>query len=316
LVLRWGRSAYESDADLAREASAARRLGFSWVSRPDHHSVPDDLEDVEVLVVNSKARVTEDVARRLGGGLVHTTTSGVDHIDLAACLRCGVTTSRSPLARRDAVVEQTLTTASYLLRRFGQQVAASREGRWARGDLPMWMPRSLAASTVAVVGMGVIGREVTRRLETLGAEVRCVDPHVDLGHAWQLRDALEGADVLTLHCALTPTSRGLVGGDELDLLPAHGVVINTARGESLDVAAAVARVQAGRLGGLSVDVFPIEPYPELAHGADHPGVLYTPHAAGYTRGLGARVAMEVEATLEAWAAGRPLPHAVSPSSRA
>jgi phosphoglycerate dehydrogenase-like enzyme len=65
---------------------------------------------------------------------------------------------------------------------------------------------------------------------------------------------------------------------------------------------------------LAVDVFPVEPYPHLAAGAAVPGVIFTPHAAGYTADLGARVAASVQATLAAWASGRRPPYVVGPDA--
>jgi phosphoglycerate dehydrogenase-like enzyme len=88
------------------------------------------------------------------------------------------------------------------------------------------------------------------------------------------------------------------------------IVVNTARGDVLDVDAAVARVASGRLGGLSVDVFPEEPWPALARHAAIPGVRLTPHASGYTEDLGRKVAEGVVATVGAWATQRAVPYPV------
>jgi len=87
-------------------------------------------------------------------------------------------------------------------------------------------------------------------------------------------------------------------------------VVNTARGTLLDVEAAVREVREGRLRGLHVDVFPEEPWPGLAVAAQVEGVVLSPHAAGFVRGLGARIADEVGTALRAWRAGEPIPHVV------
>ena len=67
-------------------------------------------------------------------------------------------------------------------------------------------------------------------------------------------------------------------------------------------------VEAGRIRGLGVDVFPKEPYPELARGARVPGVLFSPHGAGYTSDLGRKVVESVCDALRAWRDGEPVPH--------
>lgn len=310
-VLRWGRSAYETDEDLARERADAEALGARWSCHPTP-DVPEGLEGTDVLVVTTAVRVDAHVLRALGRGrCVLATTSGVDHVDLASARALGVVVSRSPIARRDPVVEASLAALLALSRRIPEQAAVAASGRWDRAALPMLAPRSIAGARVGVVGLGVIGSRMAEVLDVLGAEVVGVDPHVL--SPWRrgtLDDVLPSLDALTLHCALSPTSRALLGPDRLDRLPGHAVVVNTARGEVLDVEAAVARVRDGRLRGLACDVFPAEPYPRLADGAV-PGVWFTPHAAGFVHDLGRRVADELRAALGAWARGEPPPHVVS-----
>jgi phosphoglycerate dehydrogenase-like enzyme len=305
-VLRWHRSAYETDADLARERADAEALGCAWSLWPET-SLPPDIGRADVLVVTSGVRVSGDALARYRGGLVIATTSGFDHIDLAACRARGVIVARSPLARRDAVVEAALAAMITLRRRLVDQALPAVAGRWDRAALPALAPQGLDGAAVAVVGLGVIGRRMCEVLSALGARVLPIDPAVAgaLGP-----DALAEADVVTLHCSLSPSSRGLLDATRLRSLRRGAVVVNTARGEVLDVAEAVALVASGHLRGVAVDVFPVEPYPHLADGAAVPGVIFTPHAAGYTADLGARVAASVQATLAAWVAGRPPPYVV------
>jgi phosphoglycerate dehydrogenase-like enzyme len=244
------------------------------------------------------------------GCFVVATTSGVDHVDVAAARALGVVVARSPIARRDPVVEAALAALLALARRLPEQVAVAASGRWDRGALPGLAPRGLAGARVGVVGLGVIGTRMAEVLHALGAEVVGVDPHAASPWARGPLDAvLPTLDAITLHCALSPTSRGLLDSTRLDRLPAHAVVVNTARGDVLDVEAAVARVRDGRLRGLACDVFPVEPYPRLAAGAV-PGVWFTPHAAGFVHDLGRRVADELRAALGAWARGEAPPHVV------
>lgn len=117
-------------------------------------------------------------------------------------------------------------------------------------------------------------------------------------------------DALTVHCSLSSTSRSLIDAAALDRLPSHAVVVNTARGDVLNIADAVERVRSGRLRGVGCDVFPVEPYPELAGAGQVEGVWLSPHASGYTHDLGDRVAESVAVALEAWVRGEPQPAAV------
>jgi len=311
-VLRWGQSAYETDADLALETHGAAQLGLHYDLAPDPRTVPD-LHGVDALVVTSKAQVTAEVLARFGGSLVLTTTSGWDHIDLPAARVGSVTVGRSPLARRDAVVEQALSMAAGLLRRFPSQLARARQGVWARGELPELDPLRLQDGPLLVVGMGVIGRRMADWAQSIGVEVWGVDPLgvPDGVRAVELDDGLARAQAVTLHCALSATSHGLIDAARVSRMRPDAVLVNTSRGDVLDVNAAVSAVNGGRLRGFATDVFPTEPEPELAALSSVEGVWLTPHSAGYSRGLGQRVADEVVAGLSAWAEGRPLPHEVA-----
>mgnify|MGYP000200148835 FL=1 len=311
-VLRWGQSAYETDDDLAMEQAGAEALGLSFARAPDARRRPD-LGGVDALVVTSKCRVDAELLARFAGSLVLTTTSGWDHIDVAAARARGVAVGRSPLARRDAVVEHALAELLSLVRRLPALYRAARDDRWARAELPALAPRALTDRPVLVVGQGVIGRSMNRALSCLGVEVwgtdpRGVDPDV---RPVELDEALPQVGAVTLHCALSPTSRDLMSAERIRRMAPDAVLVNTARGDVMDPAAAVSAVEEGRLRGLACDVFPEEPYPALAAGAQVSGVRFTPHASGYTVGLGRRVAEGVVAGLSAWAQGQPQPYGVT-----
>lgn len=297
-VLRWGRSSYETDADIAAERAGIEALGATWALVEDRSGPPAALAGADVLVVNSKVRVTDAALAGFGGRLVLTTTSGHDHVDIEAARRRGITVGRCPRARRDAVAEHAVSAMIGLMRAQPVFDAAAREGRWVRPELPRIAPRGLSGATVVVVGLGVIGQHLCDVLAAFGVHVRGVDPAVE--GAWTIDAALVGADAVTLHCALTPTSRGLLSGARLASLASHAVVVNTARGECLDLDAAVDAVAGGRLRGVASDVFPVEPYPRLAVQAAVPGVWLSPHSAGFTHDLGARVAAEVVTSVAAW----------------
>jgi phosphoglycerate dehydrogenase-like enzyme len=170
--------------------------------------------------------------------------------------------------------------------------------------------RTLRGSRVGLVGLGVIGLQMARALKALGAEVCGLDPAglpADIP-ARSLEDMFADCDAVSLHAASSNTSRGMVDSSCL----AHGhaglVLVNTARGDLLDVDAAHHALDAGRLGFLGVDVFPTEPWPRLAQQASHPAVVFTPHSAGWHSGLPAAVTRGLRRALAAREAGAPIPH--------
>ncbi len=310
-VLRWGRSAYETEASLQRERMAAQTLGLAWRHVPDP-SPPPEIDRADILVVTSGVRVDSDLLARFSGKLVVTTTSGHDHIDLHAAGAREIAVARLPMARRDPVVEHALAAMTSLLRGLPLLDERARRGVWARSELPSLAPIGLAGETVAILGLGVIGRRMAEVLRGLGARVVGVDPAgVPPGvEETDLEDALARCVAVTAHCSMTSGSRDLLSADALALLSPDAVVVNTARGGILDVVSAVERVRANRLRGLAVDVFPVEPYPALARAVAVPNVLFTPHSAGYTRDLPARLTEELEETLKAWLRGAPLAHRI------
>lgn len=304
VVLRWGRSAHETDDDLAAEAAVAAHIGATWRHQGAGHR--PDLRDVWALVVNSGVRVGAEQLAALAGRRVLTTTSGFDHLDLEAARAFGVTVARCPEARADAVAEFTLGCLIEAFRHLGRLWARADAGVWARAELPMIAPNTLRDARVVVVGAaGEIGGRVVRLLDAVGARVVRVDPRDP--RAASLDEALAGARAVTLHCDLNPTSRGMFHAGRIAALPAGCVLVNTARGELVDPTAAAAACRTGHLGGWVSDVFPVEPPSALAEWVA-PNTRLSPHGAGYTLDLGRRVADEVGRALRAWSAGAQAPH--------
>ena len=300
---RWGRSAYDTDADLRAERDALGPLAEDQGYR----------QDAEVLVVTSGVRVDADLLDAAPSArLVVTTTSGYDHLVTDALRSRGVAAARLPLVRRDAVVDASLELLIAGLRRSGWLRAQGRAGRWARGSLPGLGMRTLRGSTIGVVGLGVIGARLAEVLGVLGAEVLGCDParSVPGVRPVGVDEMLAEADAVSLHCHLTPATRGLLSGARLAAARPGLVVVNTARGPVLDLPAALDLLDSGHLAAVGVDVFPEEPYPHLARSASSPGLLLTPHASGYHDGLPERVREGLVATLAAWRGGHTLPHPV------
>ena len=300
-VSRWGWSSYETAEALTYEARILGKVA----------SVLPPREDAEILTVNSRTMVDAallDLAP--SARLVITTTSGFDHLDLKELEARGIHAARCPMARRDAVVESALALLLDGFRSHGPLETASRDGVWSRSELPKLRMRLLRGATVGVVGLGIIGRRMVEILRTLGAEVVGCDPKGGPeGLALQPFERMAtSCDAVTLHCRLESSTTRLVEDDWLS--QADGMIlVNTARGDVVDVPAAVRRVEQGTLKFLGLDVFPHEPWPELAQ-SRHPNIAFLPHAAGFHDGLTEAVAEELHAAVSAFVAGQPVPHRV------
>jgi D-3-phosphoglycerate dehydrogenase len=233
--------------------------------------------------------------------------TGSDAIDIAAATDAGVAVITTPGVNAEAVADMALALMLACIRRLPQLDEAVRTAGW-RIDAPT---RDLAGATVGVVGLGAIGRAVTRRLRAFGCRVLAVEPYPDpefcQEYAVELTDLetmLPQLDALTLHAPADASSRGLIGAEQLRRLPNHAVVVNAARGELIDQAALIEALDTGQIAAAGLDVFEREPVPPDDPILRAPNTILSGHIASYTElGLD-RTAQAVLANLRDALAGR------------
>lgn len=300
-LVRWGQAEYE----LGPLVGLPEGVRVVNVRDPKGPEADVPLEEADVVVVPSLRPIgPAQVARLRRCRLVVTSTSGYDHLDLDALSAAGIAAARLPLVRRDAVVESALGMLLALVRRFGDYREGAAADRWDRGELPRIGARRLGV--VGVVGVGVIGSRMVDVLGALGSTVLPCDPA--LADGVPLDRVVAEADAITLHCELTPETRGLFDAARIAAMRPGAVLVNTARGKLVDADAAFAAVASGHLGGLGLDVFPTEPA-RLARWV-HPRTILAPHAAGWHPRLGEAISEGVAAAVRALLAGEPVPFEV------
>ncbi len=255
------------------------------------------LEDADALIVRNRTRVDAEllaaaprlkVVGRLGVGL--------DNIDLPLCRERGVAVIPATGANAAAVAEYVLCTAMMLLRGAYRSSAAVAAGQWPRQSLSEG--REIGGKEIGIVGFGGIGRLTARLARSLGMRVAACDPEIAADSPlWrseavlrlELIELLERADVVSLHIPLTAATRGLIGAAQLALMKRDAVLINSARGGTVDEAALAAALRAGQLGGAALDVFADEPLAPGSPLTDCPNLILTPHIAGVSREANQRV---------------------------
>jgi glyoxylate reductase len=207
---------------------------------------------------------------------------GVDNIDLEAARRRGVVVTNTPDVLTRATAELTIALILALLRRVAEGDRFVRAGEPWRFSLEFMLGEGLEGKVLGLVGPGRIGREVARLAEPLGLVPRFAgrgDPLVPL---------LEEADVVSLHCPLTPETHHLIDAAALESMKPTAVLVNTSRGAVVDEAALVESLRAGRIAGAALDVYEFEPH--VSEGLlELDNVVLTPHIASATRDT--RVAM-------------------------
>jgi phosphoglycerate dehydrogenase-like enzyme len=166
--------------------------------------------------------------------------------------------------------------------------------------------RELRGKQVGLIGLGYIGREVAARLGAFGAEVVYFSrqPHASSGLRFMpLDDLLATSDIVSLHVALAPSTRHLIGERELGLMQPDGVLINTSRGPVVDQAALFAALTSGALAAAGLDV--LDPEPPAADDPllRLPNVVFTPHNAGQADEVWPRIVRTCFANVERVARG-------------
>lgn len=222
---------------------------------------------------------------------------GLDNIDVPACKARGVTVCPALGANAVSVAEYVIATALIFLRGpayFGTARLAA--GEWPRED--MSRGHEAAGCRFGIIGYGSIGQIVGLRAQGLGMHVVAHDDFLPAEHpAWELAERatldelLDTCDVVTLHCPLTPETRGLIGARELARMRKGAILINTARGGIVDERALADALRSGHLGGAAVDVFTAEPIDATTAAVfrDVPNLILTPHIAGVTAESNARI---------------------------
>ena len=242
-----------------------------------------DLGDAEILILRGTPLGADSIEAAAGLRVIARTGAGYDNLDVPAATRAGVPVVYAPAVGAGPVAEGTIAlmlAAAKRLRELGEIVSRDWDARY---DV---MGLDLDGACAGVVGLGAIGRRVGTLCRALGMTVIAHDPAASTS-AFELvglEELVSRSDVISLHCALTEETRGLIDRELLSRAKPGAVLVNAARGaivESEDVLAEA--LASGRLSSVALDVHPTEP-PRANHRlyAD-PRVICTPHTVGLTR---------------------------------
>ena len=211
--------------------------------------------------------------------------TGSDAVDIAAATAAGVAVATTPTVNAEAVADLALALMLACLRRLRELDAAVRDGVWR----PRAPARDLAGATVGIVALGAVGKAVTRRVHGFGCHVIALEPHPDAEFCSEygvelttLEEMLPRVDVLTLHAPATPATRHLIGASQLEALPSHAVLINTARGDLVDQPALVDALHGGQIAAAGLDVFEREPVHPDDPILSAPNTVLSGHLASFT----------------------------------
>ena len=293
-----------SDRILVSEALAAEGLailrGQAEVDARDGLSRDElaaAIADCHGLIVRSGTRVDRaliEAAPLLR--VIGRAGAGVDNIDLDAASERGIIVLNAAGGNTVSAAELAVGLLLSLSRHLAEANASLRSGEWNRSA---FVGAELRGKTAGIVGLGLVGTAVARRLQAMDMRTIAFDPFVSEERARSvgtelvsLADLLAQSDVVTLHSSASADAPPLLGAAEFAALKSGALLVNTARGRLIDEAALALALDSGRLGGAALDVFAEEPAQDNPL-VRHPRVLATPHLGASTQEAQERVATDI-----------------------
>jgi len=282
---------------------AARLPDGSSIRTWDHRApLATIVGDVDVLLPSNAAITPEVVSSASRLKLIQQPAAGTDLIDRTVAVERNIPICNAPGANHVSVAEAALYLLLALARR---APAAARAFAERQIGLPLGV--ELTGKTLGVIGMGRAGSAVAERARGLGMTVISLGRGATAGE----RDAFFAlSDAITIHCPLTPDTRGMLGAAAFAAMKPGALVVNVARGGVIDRPALDEALAANRLGGVGLDVHWDEPADPTDPLYADPRVVALPHVAGSTVEAFSRIAEVVIDNLHRLQTGAPLRHRV------
>lgn len=289
---------------------------------PSADWIKQNLKDADALITMLTDRI-DDSLITLGAQsrlkVISQLSVGFDNIAVTTATRFHIPVGNTP----GVLTETTADFTWALLMSLTRQVVASnnevQSGTWRPWGPEVYAGADVYGATLGIIGFGRIGQAVARRAVGFGMKIlyysptpkseACIDKNIK---CLPLNDLLHQSDFVSLHAYLSPTTKGMIGKDQLDLMKPTSFLINTARGAMLDHMALYEAIHAKKIAGAALDVFDPEPIPQNHPLLGLPNVIITPHIASAslnTRRMMAK--MTIENAL-AGLRGERLPYCVNP----
>ena len=251
--------------------------------------------------------------------VISTMAVGFDNIDVQAATARGIPIGHTPGALTEATADFAFALLMAAARRVTEAERYVRAGRWKTWGPMLLMGQDVYGATLGIIGLGRIGQAVARRAR--GFDMRVIYfGGSDEGAARAIgaerrsfEDVLAESDFLSLHCPLTPETRGLINADALRRMKPTSILINTARGAVVDHAALYQALRDGWIAGAALDVTDPEPIPLDSPLLALDNCIIAPHIASSTERTRARIARMAAENLLAGLRGERLPYCANPA---
>ena len=273
---------------------------------------PDELRDRAAAAEGLLAMLTDRIDEALLAACpdlraISNYAVGTDNVEVAAATARGIPVGNTPDVLTDSTADLAVGLMLAAARRFTEAERVVRDGEWTTWAPTFLLGRDLHGAEVGIVGGGRIGTAVARRLEGFGCTVSVAGRDRD-----ELEAVLGRSDFVTLHCPLTPETRGLIDERALRAMRPTAFLVNTARGPIVDQAALGTALREGWIAGAALDVTDPEPLPADDPLLAAPNLLVLPHLGSATHRTREAMATLAVDNLLAGLAGEPMPHCVNP----
>ena len=284
---------------LAEEGLAILRTQFEVDEKTDlkEDQLISIIGNYDALLVRSGTEVTAKVIEA-GKNLrfIGRAGAGVDNIDMDAATRKGIIVANAPEGNTLAATEHTMAMMLSLARNIPQATASLKKKEWKRSR---FMGVELNEKTLGILGLGRIGREVTKRATALGMHIVGYDPFIGKEKAAQfgvdsmsVEELFRVSDVITVHTPLIKETRHLINAKSIATMKDGVRIINCARGGIIDEKALYDAIKSGKVAGAALDVFEEEP-PFQSPLLDLEQVIVTPHLGASTVEAQTNVAVSI-----------------------
>ena len=242
---------------------------------------------------------------------------GVDNIDVAACAARGISVGNTPGVLTETTADLAFALLLASARRVVEAANYVRLGQWRTWSPTMLAGTEVNGATLGIVGFGAIGQAVAHRATGFGLRTlywsRRQKPVVAArlqADYRDLPDLLAQSDFVSVHAALTAETRHLIDAAALAHMPAHAILINTARGPLVDEEALTDALRNGRIAAAGLDVTETEPIAPDSPLLSMPNVIVLPHIGSASLATRTKMADLAVDNLLAGLAGQTLPHQV------
>ncbi|QFT56736.1 phosphoglycerate dehydrogenase [Microbulbifer sp. THAF38] len=268
-------------------------------------SLPEDqliekIADAHFIGIRSRTQLTrkvlENATKLIAVGCF---CIGTNQVDLQAATELGIAVFNAPYSNTRSVAELIIAETIFMLRGIPEKNAVCHRGGWLKSAVGSFEARG---KTLGIIGYGAIGSQVSVMAEAIGMRVKFYDviTKLPLGNASQvgsLEELLRESDVVSLHVPELPSTKMMIGKEQITQMKPGAILLNASRGTVVDIEALAEALNSKHLAGAAIDVFPVEPrgnddeFVSPLRGIDN--ALLTPHVGGSTMEAQENIGTEV-----------------------